>query len=77
MQREKVRTTSRPVTLPAGKAIAITATESVGGRVLHDLIYYVDAGNGGSWLVLFQGKDGAYAANLATIGKMVSSFTLG
>jgi hypothetical protein len=77
MKKEKVAVTSRAVTLPAGKAMAFTATEQVKGHTLHDLIYYVDAGNGGSWLLLVEGADGSYAANLATIGKMVSSFSLG
>ena len=77
MKQQKIAVTSRAVTLPAGKAMAFTATEKVKGHTLHDLIYYIDAGNGGSWLLLFEGVDGSYAANLTTIGKMVGSFNLG
>jgi uncharacterized membrane protein YgcG len=72
-----VETSSTPVTLPAGKAIALTATAKANGVTKSIVAYCVDGGTSGSWSVALSGVGDAYKANLKLFGQIVSSFKLG
>jgi hypothetical protein len=64
------------VSLPGGKAVALTATQSSGGHVVHVLLYFVAGVNTSTWVVGFDAKDGSYAANLKLLGQIIGSFKL-
>jgi hypothetical protein len=68
--------TQSNVTLPAGKAILLTAQPKTGQS--HLLFYVVAASDGGSYVVGFSAKtSAAYTANSAFFSKMLTSFKLG
>jgi hypothetical protein len=67
---------TQDVTLPAGAAVALTATETRSGHVVHELAYFVKGAGTSSWVVGFDAKDGSYAANLKLLGQIIGSFQL-
>ena len=67
---------TKDVSLPAGPAVALTATRTVNGHVVHELGYFVQGPGNSSWLLAFDAKDGSYLKNLKLLGQIVSSFKL-
>ena len=67
---------TKDVSLPAGPAVALTATRTLNGHVVHELGYFVQGPGNSSWLLAFDAKDGSYLKNLKLLGQIVSSFKL-
>ena len=67
---------TKDVSLPAGPAVALTATRTLNGHVVHELGYFVQGPGNSSWLLAFDAKDGSYLKNLKLLGQIVSSFRL-